>query len=312
MSNSSLPSENNTNGKKIVSVLKILWDGKVMTAEFEENSQNDNEIRKRNKRKRQLFEALTNAEDGELIQTFQVKLNKVVLSYQLKANLFKRVRAFNIAQRTAFDLAKDHISTLIPNQMIMLLIGDGGTGKSFVAQALCKFTFLVHDRTENGKFPSVMLDSKLCPFKALTKPIMSDEEFTSLRKRLENSVLIVIENVNFVSLEELQQMSSRLAAVSGKIDVPFGGFHVVMVGDLQKSDSSTLHNGGTHLMSYPILAHKKKAIAGQSILINALTHCVDITNSKQATFDSFADCLEKSRAEKVKELLRSAAAIQHV
>ena len=27
---------------KSVSVLKILWDGKVLTAEFEENSENDN------------------------------------------------------------------------------------------------------------------------------------------------------------------------------------------------------------------------------------------------------------------------------
>jgi hypothetical protein len=301
-----------TNAKKNVSVLKILWDGKVMTAESEENAHNDNEIRKRNKRKLQLFESLANAEDGELLQTFQLKLNKVIMSYQVKANLFKRVRAFSVAQRTAFDLAKDHISTLIPSQMIMLLTGDGGSGKTFVAQALCKFTFLVHGRTENGKFPSVMLDSKQCPFRALTKPLMTDREFSRLRQRLECTLMIVIEDVNFVSLEEVQQISSRLAAISGKINVPFGGFHVIMVGDLQYSDSSLLRNGGTHIMSYPILKHKQKAIAGQAIFINRLTHCVDITNSTQATFVSFADILDKRRSETVKGVLCSGAAVQHM
>jgi hypothetical protein len=290
-----------TTSVKNVSILKILWDGKVLTAEFEENTQNDNEIRKRNARKRQLFDSICNAEDGgELLQTFQSKLNKVVMCYQLKANLFKRVRCFNAAQRTTFDLAVEHISTKIATPMLMLLTGDGGDGKTFVAQALCKFTFLVHGRTPNGKFPSVMLDSKQCPFKILTKPLMSDEEFLALRQRLETTVLIVIEDVNFVSLEELHQISTRLAAVSGKTNLFFGGFHVLLVGDLHKSNSLTLHNGGTHIMSCPIPPHKHRASAGQAILVEGLTHCVDITKGAEATFTSFGEQLEQRREEHFK------------
>jgi hypothetical protein len=281
-----------------VSVLKILWDGKVLTAEFEENSQDDNKSRRQNKRKRQLFGKICHAEDGELLETFQLKLNKMVLTYKLKANLFKRIDTFSCAQRTAFDLAKDHLSTQIPNQLIMLLTGDGGSGKTYVAQALCKFTFLVHGK-QDEKFPSVVLDSKQCPFKSLTKPLICDEDFSVLRHRLEKSVLIVIEDVHFVSLEELQQISTRLAAISGKTNLPFGGFHVIMVGDLEQSDSSTLHSGGTHIMSCPILKHKHKAIAGQTILVEALTYCVDVTNGAQATFTSIADRLQARYARSV-------------
>jgi GTPase SAR1 family protein len=204
------------------------------------------------------------------------------------------MKAFSAAQRTAFDLAKDHISNQIPTQLIMLLIGDGGSGKSYVTQALCKFAFLIHGK-QDGKFPSVMLDSKQCPFKSLTKPLICDEDFSILRQRLEKSILIVIEDVNFISLEELHQISTRLAAISGKTNLPFGGFHVIMVGDLEKCDSSTLQNGGTHILSCPIMKHKHKAVAGQAVLIDALTHCIDITNSAQATFTSIVERLLERR-----------------
>ncbi len=296
---------------KSVSVLKILWDGKVLTAEFEENSENDNLIRQNNKRKRQLFDALANANDGELLQTFQLKLNKIVMSYQLKANLIKRVAAFNGAQRSAFNLAKEHISTKNPNQMIMLLIGEPGDGKTYVAQALCKFTFLVHGK-QNGKFPSVMLDSKYCPFKSLTKLLMSDEDFSSLRHRLEKSVLIVIEDVNFLSLEDIQQINSRLAAITGKTHLPFGGFHVLMAGDLQKSTAATLHNGGTHMMTYPVPLHKHKAVAGQNILLEQLTYCVDITKGTEANLTSFVDHLQVRTRYTTASMFQTAACLYRV
>jgi hypothetical protein len=253
-----------------------------------------------------LFDALANAEDGELLQTFQLKLNKIVMSYQLKANLFKRVAAFNGAQRTAFDLAKDHISTKNPSQMIMLLTGEAGDGKTYVAQALCKFTFLVHGK-QNGKFPSIMLDSKHCPFKSLTKLLMSDEDFTTLRHRVEKSVLIVIEDVNYLSLEDIQQINSRLAAITGKTHLPFGGFHILMAGDLHKSTTETLHNGGTHMMTCPVPPHKQKAIAGQNILLENLTYCVDITKGTDANLTTFVEHLQVRNREHVTNMLQTVA-----
>jgi hypothetical protein len=303
-----MASDANPQPNKSVSVLKILWDGEVLTAEFEENSANDNLIRQNNKRKRQLFDALANANDGELLQTFQLKLNKVVMSYQLKANLFKRVAAFNGAQRTAFDLAKEHISTQNPSQMIMLLIGEPGDGKTYVAQALCKFTFLVHGK-QNGKFPSVMLDSKHCPYKTLTKLLISDADFTCLRHRLEKSVLIIIEDVNFLSLEDVQQINSRLAAITGKTHLPFGGFHVLMAGDLQKSSTASLHNGGTHIMTCHVPPHKHKAIAGQKLLLEHLTYCVDITKGTHANLTSFADHMQVRIREHTADMLQTAASL---
>ncbi len=60
-----------------------------------------------------------------------------------------------------------------------------------------------------------------------------------------------------------------------------------MAGDLQKSIAATLHNGGTHIMTYPVPIHKNKAIAGQNILLEQLTYCVDITKGTEANLTSF-------------------------
>jgi hypothetical protein len=280
----------------LVSILKILWDGKLLTAEFINPTDEENSLRNTNKRKRQqLFEALADANDGDLLQTFQLKLNQFILRNKNKVSLMKRMSTFNAAQRTVFDIATGYISTKIPGQLIMLITGGPGDGKTYIAQVLCKYTLCVRGKP-NDRFPSVVLDHQKHdgPFRSLTRIVLLDDELIALRQRLEGTVLIVIEDLNCVSLEDLHQISSRLCVISGNTNLPFGGYHVLMMGDLHQSSLSKLKRG-THIMTNPVRMNNTYAIAGQNILLYRMTHCVDISKGTHASLTGFNEHLSQPR-----------------
>jgi hypothetical protein len=258
-----------------IPVVKFTWDGVNLSEEWSYISTAENAKRGENrKRTRDAFEVMGMASGGDMLLSFQTETSNLISNYRYKTSLDRHVGKLSVEQLKYFNLAVPFIANKMSTSLVMMVTGDGGSGKSFLCQSMCKFALSFYGKSD-GKFPSVLVDKKNKSVRALTKLSISEDDLDKLKCHLASTKLIIIEDVQFLSLEELYQISCRLCSVSGLHNTAFGGFHTILVGDMYQP-IATLVNGGTHVLQREIPHHNSKAIAAQKILLDQLTHFVDL------------------------------------
>jgi hypothetical protein len=279
----------------------LIWDGEKLSAKWKYITEAKNSKRQDcKKRKLNAFDAMGIVTAGDMLSSFLVETKKLISKYGIKTNLERHVAKLSPKQLIFYNFAVPYVAETMPTSMVMMVTGDGGSGKSFIVQALCKHAFMVHGKS-NGRFPNVLIDKKITSILSLTKLIISHDDLDKLKLQLRTTKLIVIEDLQETSLEELYHISSRLCAVSGK-DVAFGGYNIVLVGDLLQQPVITLADNGMHVLQRDIPNHNAEAVAAQRMLLDHITHFVDLTTFSTEAADHCSS-IGSVPAESFKELL---------
>jgi hypothetical protein len=154
---------------------------------------------------------------------------------------------------------------------MMLICGEGGSGKSHLSQLICKYAFLLYGKP-NGRYATVVLNQNSRALTLLLKPKLSLSVMDTLKDHLKCTVLVILEDCHWLSLEAVAQISSRLCEITGKSGIAFGGLNTILVGDVQAQVAIK----GTPIMQ-KASPSTSKAIAGNKLLTEQLTHFVDLS-----------------------------------
>lgn len=267
--------------------LKLIWDGSVLSQEF--NQLNSAENYESNSKKRNITQSHCDEyeEQTELLIGLNNSLQKAVIKHRSKLNLNHSTRLLNAGQKQAFNLACSKLAS--GDQLIMLITGTDESGTSLVYQSIISFIFFVHGKI-NQKYPSVLMNNTKAVFRKLIKRHLSDSELAALKRHLCDTVLLVIDNIQLVSLQQLNRLNLRLGQIMATTGKYFGGLHVLLVGDLCQPVTK-MHYEETHIMQYTMSERQKKALAGHKILLDSLTHCIDLSSSVLET--TFITLLER-------------------
>lgn len=262
-----------------ITTLKLVWDGTDLSADYGFMSNEENAQRKKESRDNGIFHLITQIDDTAL-KTLQAEIIKVLEFNRVKKMLTKQLTILGPEQTVAFDIVVPYIAD--PNrltQLVLLISGEAKSGKSHLAQIICRYTYLLHGKP-NGRYATVVLDNNSRALCLLLKPTLSVGMMLSLKEHLKCTVLIILEDCHYLSLEAIAQISSRLGEVTGKHAAAFGGLNTIMVGDVQ----ATVSIKGTPIMQHeaPICS---KAIAGNKLLTEQLTHFVDLSYPSNPVID---------------------------
>jgi hypothetical protein len=229
----------------------------------------------------------------ELMMRFHQETNIIIACNIAKRALEKSASSLNEEQRLAYEQANLYLSGQAHSPLLMVITGDGGSGKSYLTKTICKSAFLMHGRQLHDRFPSLALDCKTkdSAFRMLTIQSISADQISALKHRLSTCVLFILKNVQFLSLEELYQISNRMGLLNGKPHLAFGGTHTILEGDLYQRH----YVNGTHLIGENILETNLRAKAGHSILeqLNYFVNLgVPLTDLKKKTKFNSDGCHE--------------------
>jgi hypothetical protein len=262
-----------------ITTLKLIWDGTDLSADYGFISNEENAQRKTESRENGIFHLITQIDDTAL-KTLQAEIIKVLEFNRVKKMLTKQITILGPEQTVAFDIVVPYIAD--PNrstQLVLMISGEAKSGKSHLAQIICRYTYLLHGKP-NGRYATVVLDNNSRALCLLLKPTLSTGMMLSLKEHLKCTVLIILEDCHYLSLEAIAQISSRLGEVTGKHDTAFGGLNTILVGDVQ----AMVNIKGTPIMQHetPITS---KAIAGNKLLTEQLTHFVDLSFPSHPVID---------------------------
>jgi hypothetical protein len=247
-----------------IEIISASWDGTDLTF--------SSKILSRKTRDEQKVSKNKNAEvihgsstEFELMMRFHQETNIIIASNIARRALEKSASSLNEEQRLAYDQANLHLSGQAQSPLLMVITGDGGSGKSYLTKTICKSAFLMYGRQLHDRFPSLALDCKCkdSALRMLTNQTISVDQIGDLKHRLSTCVLFILKNVQFLSLEELYQISNRMGLLNGKPHLAFGGTNTILEGNLYQRHH---YVNGTHLIGENILETNLRAKAGHSIL----------------------------------------------
>jgi hypothetical protein len=158
----------------------------------------------------------------------------------------------NEKQRLAYDIIVQHTETAVdnptaptespavPDPLRMLLMGQGGTGKSFVIHALKQRLGEKLRCTATTGLAGLLIDGvTLHSAVALPTRGVTDDPHNEikagqdrkLRAAFKSVRTLLVDEVSMLSLRDLYNLDKRLRHICRCSDVPFGGLNVVLCGD---------------------------------------------------------------------------------
>ena len=146
----------------------------------------------------------------------------------------------NEEQERAFKIIANHI--VLPNSepLKMYIGGMGGTGKSQVLKAVCKF---FESRNESYRFITVaptgtaaaLLSGStyhsVLGINEMTSEAQAAKSLIQVRTRLLGVDYIFLDEVSMLSCYDLYKISTQLCKVMNKPTEPFGGLNILFAGD---------------------------------------------------------------------------------
>ena len=230
------------------------------------------------------------------------------------------VKTLTPGQKNAYDKAVEHISGRNPNQLIMFISGEGGTGKSFIIALIMEFTRLKFGKQKGLYGATVAMAPTGCSaniIKGYTwhscygkgrindckgESRMSPETAKRIGENFRGTKLAVIDEISMINLESIAEISQRhqqglLAITDGDDEKelikqkPFGGMHMLFTGDLWQLKAI----GG-----HPIYTTKNlsgQALEGQKIWrsINEYSELTENYRFKNDTSDTLECFLRGAR-----------------
>ncbi|THH17037.1 hypothetical protein EUX98_g9202 [Antrodiella citrinella] len=181
-----------------------------------------------------------------------------VFTNEVAETALEAVEADNLLydQRRAYNMVTWHVGEMLagrdPPQLLMLVYGEGGTGKSMVVQAITEF-FKSHGALhllEKGAYTGMAAsligghtrhDKVRIGARSITDKVKS--ELTSVWRLVQ---YFTVDEISMVSQECLAKLSRHISVGKGSsTDAPFGGVSMMIAGDHQQ---------------FPPVAAKKRAL----------------------------------------------------
>ena len=193
---------------------------------------------------------------------------------------------FNNKQRLAYTIVKNHFELQnVVDPIYLMITGQGGSGKSFVINALR--TLLTTNCIVTSYFgiaafsiAGITLHSLLyLPIRGKNNCDLRGKPLATLQNKLLGVKYIIIDEFSVIGQKMLGWIDRRLRQASGLMDETFGGFSLILVGDiaqlppvLDKPLYHSVPNDTMSLMGY--CAYKK---------INLVVKLID---NQRVTFES--------------------------
>jgi hypothetical protein len=196
-------------------------------------SHHDNEIRQNETKENGIFHLITQIDDS-VLKSFQNEITKVMQFNKVQSVLRNTVSRLSPGKNLIFNKVAPFISGVNLVQLVMIISGRPGSGKAHLALIICDYAYLLHG-TPNGKYDTVVLNRHSRALCLLMKPTLSKNKVDCLKEYLKNTVLIILDDCNWFSLEEIMRLSSRLCEIIEKSEVSFGGLNTIMFGDVKDS-----------------------------------------------------------------------------
>ena len=144
---------------------------------------------------------------------------------------------FNEKQQLAYNIVANHFHNNINDPLFLMITGQGGSGKSFVINALrnllntnCIVTSYFGIAAFN--ISGVTLHSLLSlPIRGKNKSDLRGKPLASLQNKLASTKYIIIDEFSVIGQTMLGWIDRRLRQASGLMNETFGGFSLILVGD---------------------------------------------------------------------------------
>lgn len=147
------------------------------------------------------------------------------------------VSTLNAKQRLAYDIIKQHHTEVvagdIPEPLRMLILGTAGTGKSYVICALAN-TCVLPGTTGMASFHvcGQTLHSALrLPIHSNNQCDLQGSSLRQLQLNLHGTHYIIVDDMSMIGPKMIARVDKRLRQASGKLNVPLGGFSLILIGD---------------------------------------------------------------------------------
>ena len=169
-----------------------------------------------------------------------------------KDEYFKLLASLNNKQREIFTHVMHSLSTAPEKQICLFITGGAGVGKSVVIRvlyqalhrhfcsdagqnpediriAVCAYTGLAAYNVQGST-----LHSTFCiePNKKLKYKQLSDDKRNTLRTKFRDLSVLIVDEVSMVGNGMLNILYHRLQEIKCNYHQPFGGVHIILVGDL--------------------------------------------------------------------------------
>ena len=169
-----------------------------------------------------------------------------------KDEYFKLLASLNNKQREIFTHIMHSLSTAPEKQICLFITGGAGVGKSVVIRvlyqalhrhfcsdagqnpedvriAVCAYTGLAACNVQGST-----LHSTFCiePNKKLKYKQLSDDKRNTLRTKFRDLSILIVDEVSMVGNGMLNILYHRLQEIKCNYHQPFGGVHIILVGDL--------------------------------------------------------------------------------
>ena len=144
----------------------------------------------------------------------------------------------NYNHRVAFDIIKDHFLDSNNNQLFMKITGLGGSGKSFVIQAV---TNLGNDQCKVcAYFGIAAFNIKGCtlhsllqlPIKGKKNGPLKSSALARLQADLTGVKYLIIDEFSVIGQKMFGWINKRCKEATGRTTVPIGGISIILVGDI--------------------------------------------------------------------------------
>lgn len=211
------------------------------------------------------------------------------------------IASCNVRQADVVKCATPYLDGTKNEQMIMVLSGEGGTGKSHVINILTSITQLCHGR-QQGRFGCVCKAAPTggsayniggftwqsatgkCNFKKFNMTSKLTAGIVNrLRRDFKGCRFFILDEISMLSLEDINEISCRLQVAMDSTK-PFGGLHVLLAGDYYQMQSINGRAVYTATENWTEYAQRtfKEAVAGRQMFTTHLTHFKMLTENVRA------------------------------
>ena len=140
----------------------------------------------------------------------------------------------NEKQRLAYDIITSEIGDN-PEPVHMIVCGTAGTGKTYLisavkqvlgAQCVVTATTGIAAFSINGETLHSAAQLLIREYREL-----QGDSLQRLQVRLEGKSFLIVDEMSMIGHKMLSSLDNRLRAGTGKVDIPFGGMSVILMGD---------------------------------------------------------------------------------
>lgn len=145
---------------------------------------------------------------------------------------------FNNEQRVAYQIVQNHFKSKGQKQLLMIITGLGGSGKSYVIQALselldtqCKVCAFFGIAAFNIKGRTLHSLLQL-PIKGRNNGPLKASALAKLQQELDGVRYLIIDEFSVIGQRMFAWINRRCKDATGCITNPFGGISIILVGDI--------------------------------------------------------------------------------